>query len=112
MSRRSLAVLTAALGALALAPQSLADDLWFPHPADATWTYKWSDSVYATTPTIEKVTVKSQKSPTYILAWTTDGLDNPDDAIPSNGTMTFEETDQGISVTDWASTPPPGTFPL
>ena len=113
MTRRGLAaVFTVALGALAFAPEGLADDLWFPHPADATWTYKWSDSVYATTPTTEKVTVKSQKSPTYILAWTTDGLDNSTDAITSSGTMTFEETDQGISATDWSSTPPPATFPL
>ena len=29
---------------------------WLPHPADATWTYEWSDSVYNATPTKEKVT--------------------------------------------------------
>ena len=65
---------TVALRRLAFAPEGLADDLWFPHPADATWTLQVvQNSVYATTPTTEKVTVKSQKSPTFVLAWTTDG---------------------------------------
>ena len=57
------------------------------------------------------MTVKSQKSPTYILAWTTDGLDNSTDAITSSGTMTFEETDQGISATDWSLHATPGLVP-
>ena len=32
--------------------------------------------------TKEKVTVKEQKRDTFTLAWTTDGLDNPADAVP------------------------------
>ena len=98
--------------ALALAPNAAASDPWLPHPDDATWTYQWSDSVYAPTPTTEKVTVKSQRGSSYVLAWTTDGLDNPDDAVSSAGTMSFQETNAGIVGTDWSSTPPPPVFPV
>ena len=113
MPRRAFVIaFAAALGVLASAPAALADDPWFPHPAGATWTYAWSDSTYAPAPTTEKVTVKSEKDPTYILAWTTDGQGNSTDAVSSQGTMTFEDTDQGISVVDWSSTSPPPTFPV
>ena len=48
------------LGALLFAAPAGASD-WLPHGADATWTYAWTDSVYNTTPTTEKVTVKDSK---------------------------------------------------
>jgi hypothetical protein len=105
-------VILGAFVALALAPNASASDAWLPHPADATWTYKWSDTTYATTPTLEQVTVKSQTGAAYVLAWTTDGLDNPADAVGSAGTMSFQETNAGIVNTDWTSTPPPPTFPV
>jgi len=85
---------------------------WLPHPADASWTYQWTDSAYADTPTSEKVTVKSQKGSTFTLSWTTSGLGNPDDAISSTGTVSFQETNSGLVNTDWSSTPPPAGFPV
>jgi hypothetical protein len=85
---------------------------WLPHSADASWTYQWTDSVYAQTPTSEQVTVKSTKGPTYTLAWTTDGLSNPADAVSSAGTADFQETNAGIVNTNWSSTPPPAQFPV
>ena len=64
-------VVVAACGlVLALAAPAGADD-WLPHAADATWTYSWTDSVYDTTPTSEKVTVKETKGVSFQLAWTT-----------------------------------------
>ena len=100
-----------ALVALAVVPAGSAGS-WLPHPADATWTYRWSDTVYAPTPTSEKVTVKEQKGTAFTLAWTTDGLSNPDDAITSNGQVAFQETNSGLVNTDWTSTPPPPQFPV
>lgn len=96
---------------LAIAPSASADP-WLPHPADATWTYQWTDSVYAPTPTNEKVTVKDQKGSAFTLAWTTDGLSNPDGAVTSNGNVSFQETNSGLVNTNWTSTPPPDAFPV
>ena len=100
-----------ALVSLAIAPVALADP-WLPHPADATWTYQWTDTLYAPTPTSEKVTVKDQKGAAFTLAWTTDGLSNPDGAVSSNGQVSFQETNSGLVNTDWTSTPPPAQFPV
>jgi hypothetical protein len=96
----------------AFARPALADDQWLPHPKNASWTYKWSDSRYATTPTLEKVTVKSRQGTTFVLAWTTADLKNPDDAVSSAGTVDFQETDLGIVNTNWTSNPPPSQFPI
>lgn len=95
-----------------LAPSAGAAGSWWPHPDDATWTYAWTDSVYATALTTEKVTVKSQKGAAFVLAWTTADLNNPDDAVSSAGTMSFLETNGGVVNTDWSSTPPPASFPV
>jgi hypothetical protein len=84
---------------------------WLPHAADATWTYQWTDSAYNTTPTNEKVTVKSQAGSSFVLAWTTEGADNPPDAPGSVGTVSFQETNSGLFNTDWSSNPPPAAFP-
>jgi hypothetical protein len=89
-----------------------ADDQWLPHGKDATWTYQWTDSVYSTTPTKEKVTVKDAKANSFVLSWTTKDLDNPDDALSSEGLMAFQETSAGLINTDWQSTPPPTVFPI
>lgn len=100
---------------LALASaQAAAADAWFPHPDNAEWTYRWSDSVYATTPTTEKVTVKENKGLSFTLAWTTEKLDppNPDDAVRSMGTMMFSDTNSGPKNTDWTSSLPPASFPI
>jgi len=85
---------------------------WLPHPADATWTYQWTDSSYNTTPTNEAVTVKSQSGQSFVLAWTTDGQNNPDDAPQSAGTVSFQDSNFGLVNTDWTSTPPPASFPV
>lgn len=111
MGRALLCVLALAT-AVATAPGAAAADTWLPHPADATWTYEWTDSVYNTTPTKEKVTVKDQKGPAFSLAWTTKDLDNPADAAASEGVMAFQETSSGLVNTDWQSTPPPVSFPI
>lgn len=85
---------------------------WLPHPADATWTYSWTDSTYNTTPTKEKVTVKDTKGAAFTLAWTTDGQDNSSDAPTSIGTIAFQDSAGGLLNTDWSSNPPPAGFPI
>jgi hypothetical protein len=97
--------------ALVLAAPAAADD-WWPHPADAEWTYTWSDTQYATTPADEKITVKEVKGKTFTLSWTTKDLSNPDAAITSTGSMTFVEENLGLRNTDWSSSPPPPDFPI
>lgn len=104
-------VVAAFLIALGSAPSALADE-WFPHAANATWTYEWRDTVYNPTPTKEKVTVKEQKGSTFTLAWTTAEQGNPPEAPASSGTVTFEETGAGLINTDWSSTPAPSNFPI
>ncbi|HEY3922762.1 MAG TPA: hypothetical protein VGL76_11715 [Gaiellaceae bacterium] len=98
--------------AMSLAPSAAAADEWLPHPAGASWVYRWSDSVYAPTPTQEKVTVKSQSGQAFTLAWTTDGLNNPSSAVTSTGTVSFQDSDAGIVNTNWTSSPPPSNFPI
>ena len=95
---------------VAVAPAS-ADD-WLPHPEDATWTYSWTDSSYAQTPTKEKVTVKETKGTAFTLAWTTEDLENPPEAVTSTGTVSFQDTSLGLVNTDWSSNQPPSTFPI
>jgi hypothetical protein len=97
--------------ALGLGGAARADD-WWPHPVDASWTYSWTDSVYSTTPTKEKVTVKDQKGKNFTLAWTTRGQGNSVDAPLSFGDMAFQETTAGLINTDWESNPPPPDFPI
>ena len=84
---------------------------WLPHPADATWTYQWTDSVYDTTPTNEIVTVKSQSGNSFTLAWTSKDAGTPD-APQSDGSVAFQDTNFGLVNTDWTSTPPPSAFPI
>lgn len=95
------------------ASPALADD-WLPHDANATWTYQWTDSVYNTTPTNEKVTVQSTNGNAFTLAWTTDGLGNPSSAVSSTGTISMQETSSGIDVVSpyWSSNAPPSNFPF
>jgi hypothetical protein len=108
---RRLPLIAAALATLVLAPPALADD-WLPHAQDATWTYEWTDSVYNTTPTKEKVTVKEVNGPAFTLSWTTQEQGNPAAAPISVGSVAFQETNAGLQNTDWSSTPPPSSFPI
>jgi hypothetical protein len=105
-------VLCAAILAALLVAAPAAAGGWIPHGADASWTYQWTDSVYAPTPTTEKVTVKSAASASFTLAWTTDGQNNPPGSVQSAGAMTFQETNAGLLNTDWQSTAPPPAFPI
>src|SRR6266540_2722855 len=111
MGRGGFLSIAAAVLALSLAGVARADD-WWPHPADATWTYAWTDSVYNGTPTKEKVTVKEQKNKSFVFSWTTKDLGNSGDAPLSFGDMAFQETTAGLINTDWSSNPPPPDFPI
>ena len=84
---------------------------WLPHPADATWTYQWTDTAYNATPTNENVTVKSQSGNSFVLEWTTKDAGTPD-APQSVGSVSFQETNYGLVNTDWTSSPPPSSFPV
>jgi hypothetical protein len=108
--RWALLVVLAVAGVLAGPGQAAAS--WLPHPADATWTYEWSDSSYNTTPTKEKVTVKEQNANAFLLEWSTKDLGNPDTAPAAQGLMAFQDTSSGLVNTDWQSTPPPSVFPI
>jgi len=103
--------MAAVLVLLAAAPTAGAGD-WLPHPADATWTYSWSDTQYLATPIKEKTTVGDQKGSSFTLHWTTTGLDNPADSITSTGDVQFQDTPAGVMNTNWSSTPPPPDFPV
>jgi hypothetical protein len=110
---RGRGLLVAAVAALALgiaAPASAGG--WLPHPADAAWTYEWTDSVYNTTPTNENVTVdKKSAGSSFTLDWATANAGTPD-GLQSSGSVSFQDTNFGIVNTDWTSTPPPSSFPI
>jgi hypothetical protein len=110
--RRGLALLAVSSAALALVHGALGADEWLPHPAGANWIYRWTDSVYSPTPTKEKVTVKNQSGQDFTLAWTTQGLGNAKSAVSSTGTVSFQDSDEGIVNTNWTSNPPPSNFPV
>jgi len=111
LMRRGSVLLALLCAALALAAPAGASD-WFPHPADATWLYEWSDTAYNNVATTEKVTVKEQKGASFTLAWTTEEQGNSADAAVSVGQMVFQETAGGLLVADWSSTLPPSSFPI
>jgi hypothetical protein len=103
-------VFAAVVAVLAFAAPASASG-WLPHPADATWTYQWSDSAYNAAPTNEIVTVKSTAGNSFTLSWTTKDAGTPD-APQSTGTVSFQDTNFGLVNTDWQSTPPPSAFPI
>ena len=113
LKSRSRLLLAACGLALAVASPAAADD-WLPHPADATWTYQWTDSVYNTTPTTEKVTVKETKGTSFQLAWTTVDQGNDPAAPVSVGNVYLSDTQGGIVNVDpgWASNAAPPGFPI
>ena len=117
---RRFPLLAAALAALTLAAptsasaQSLTDplDQWLPSADDASWTYEWSNSGYSPVPTKERYTVKQREQTAFRLAWTTEGLGNPDGAARTQGEIDYRRTDAGLVNLNWASTPPPPEFPI
>ncbi|MDX6452902.1 MAG: hypothetical protein QOH16_2951 [Gaiellaceae bacterium] len=110
MGRGGLCALLVVL--VAIVPGTARAGSWLPHPADASWTYTWSDTEYNPVNTKEKLTVKDQKAKTFTLNWTTQDLGNPADAAQSVGLMAFQETTAGLINTDWQSSPPPPAFPV
>ena len=93
---------------------------WYPDPANATWQYLWSDSVYNPSGTVENVVVQQQQGSSFTLAWA-DPQDQPPAAgaasIPCSanadvGTMSFQATNSGVINTDWNSCPPPQNMPI
>jgi hypothetical protein len=106
---RVVLLVAAACALLAALPAAASD--WLPHPADATWTYQWTDSAYNATPTNETVTVKSTTGSSFTLAWDSKDAGTPD-APQSTGTVSFQDTSFGLVNTDWQSTPPPSSFPI
>ena len=104
-------VVLAALAAVVAVPSAAAGG-WLPAATDAEWVYEFNDSVYSTTPVKEKVTVRSARGTSFTLAWTTDGLENPEESDSSAGTASFQDTSSGLVNTDWASTLPPPSFPI
>src|SRR4051812_4093462 len=119
MGSRLLGCLAAALifsvlvaGAASAASLQDPFNQWLPDSDAATWTYAWSDSQYAQTPTKEQYTVAGRSGSAFRLAWTTDNLGNPDDAQSSNGSVDYNRTTTGTIVTNWSATPPPQQFPI
>lgn len=109
---------TIALALLLLPVSAFADALsdpsaqWLPSSDGAQWTYEWSDSAYARTPTRERYTVALRDGPAFRLAWTTDGLGNAAGAVTSAGTMDFRRTAAGTVNQNWTGVSPPLAFPV
>ena len=103
-------------GAFAAAAPAAASE-WLPHPADATWTYQFTDSVYNATPSIEHVSVVKTTATSYTLGWTVDGATNKTncpDGADLTGWVEFQDTNLGIlnGANGWCGAPPPPEFPI
>lgn len=111
-----LAVIAACLFA-SVAPAT-ADD-FFPHPANATWQYQWKDTTYNPSGTVENVIVQQQSGASFTLAWA-DSNEQPPTTTSSTfcgpnsdlGTMSFQDSNQGLVNTNWNSCPPPSNMPM
>lgn len=106
------------LCALVIPSAATADD-WLPHPANAQWQYDWSDTTYDPGGTVENVDVQQQTGASFTLAWA-DQADQPPAAgtspgCPPNadlGTMSFQDSSEGLINTNWNSCPPPANMPV
>lgn len=118
---RRLAPMAAAAVAVlgALAPVAAADD-WLPHPANAQWQYRWSDSEYNPSGTVENVVVQQQQGASFSLAWADLG-DTPPTSSSSSiscssssdvGEMSFQDSNNGLLNLNWNSCPPPSQEPI
>jgi hypothetical protein len=103
-----LACFTASASAIVYDPA----DEWLPNTPGATWTWSWSDSQYATTPTKEQYTLGQTQGNAFTLDWTTDGQGNGDGTVQSAGEMGFTRSALGLINTGWSSSPPPPQFPI
>ena len=120
MSLRTLALAAATLIAALSCTAGAAADTWLPHPAGAQWQYDWTDTSFNRTGTVENVDVQSTNGPSFTLAWADTGdVIPPAGTTPSCasstsdvGTMSFEDTNEGLINTDWNSCPPPAAAPI
>lgn len=118
-TRRLLTAATALLGALALAGPASADD-FMPHPANAQWQYRWSDTTYNPSGTVENVNVQQQQGNSFVLAWANSGNTPPTASqtsisCPSGadvGEMSFQDSSAGLLNLNWNSCPPPSNEPI
>ncbi|HLH65276.1 MAG TPA: hypothetical protein VKV27_06200 [Solirubrobacteraceae bacterium] len=110
----------ALLGALSVATGAGAADAWLPHPAGAQWQYRWTDSVYNPSGTVENVVVQQQQGAAFSLAWA-DPADSPPAAGATSlvcppgsdiGEMSFQDSNAGLINTNWNSCPPPPQEPI
>src|ERR1700751_931269 len=117
-ARRGATILgLAVVFALGLAAGARAD-AWLPHPAGARWQYLWSDTTYNPAGTVENVDVQQQQGVNFTLAWAQAGAQPPAAGAPlfcpgdvDLGTMSFQDTSQGLVNTTWNSCPPPSSYP-
>jgi hypothetical protein len=111
--RRALLTLAVCGAALAAAGPAAAGG-WLPHPAGATWTYRWVDSAYTPEITTEKVWVSKTAGDSFTLGWTSNdkSLANPQGAVVGDGTVSFRDTQTGLVNTRWTGTAPPAGFPV
>jgi len=114
-----MAVVTAVAMLGAVAPVAAADD-WLPHPANAQWQYRWSDSAYNPSGTVENVVVQQQQGVSFSLAWADLG-DTPPTSTASSiscstssdlGEMSFQDSNAGLLNLNWNSCPPPSQEPI
>ena len=85
---------------------------WLPSSDGATWTYEWSNTSFAPTPTKEIYTIGAKQDTAFRLDWTTAGADNGEGTIPAAGIMEFDRTEAGLINLGWTSTPPPPGYPI
>jgi hypothetical protein len=105
---------------LLLAAATAAADDFFPHPANAQWTYGWTDSQYNTAGTQETYTVASENDPSgcgWNLQWSATGSQVVSGSgsvtvVPDSGTMCFEDGNNGLTNTNWTSSSPPANAPI
>jgi hypothetical protein len=114
--RRLLAA--AFLLVLALPPGARAAGLddpltqWLPSPDDASWTYDWTDSSYATENTREQYTFATRDGTAFRLFWTSDGQGNGEGAVSTQGIVDYNRTQAGLVNLNWQSVAPPPSFPV
>lgn len=101
------------LGCLLGAAAPALGDPWFPHPSNAQWQYKWSDTNYNPSGTVEDVTVKSENDSSgcgWMLQWSAPS--SATTGLSDNGTACFADQSFGLVNTDWSSSPPPPNMPI
>jgi hypothetical protein len=104
-----------ALAFVAASPAAASD--WLPHPADASWTYQFTDTAYNTVPSVEHVSVVKTSGANFTLGWTVDGAlnrTNCPDGAALTGWVEFQDSNAGLlnGPDGWCGAPPPPDFPI